>query len=207
MPMEEKEYASKGVAGTGLGLGIAGTALALLSGSGNGNGILGRIFGGNCNNNCENNGCCGGNTPVNRFELNQSQEIAILAERNYTDEKIIEAYKQSVADNKVLSDRMRDQNETTNKALAELDKQTALNKQANDYNFLLVNREFECIKGTINKLSDRVDAITKEVVPLTAICPQPLSGCVPVGFQGHIVPTTPTGETNTVLSAREKPTA
>ena len=36
----EKEYASKGVAGTGLGLGIAGTALGLLNGNGLG-GLLG----------------------------------------------------------------------------------------------------------------------------------------------------------------------
>lgn len=40
----KKEYASKGVAGTGLGLGIAGTALGLMALSGNGRGIFG--FGG-----------------------------------------------------------------------------------------------------------------------------------------------------------------
>ena len=39
-----KEYASKGVAGTGLGLGIAGTALWLLSG-GFGGGLFGNRFG------------------------------------------------------------------------------------------------------------------------------------------------------------------
>jgi hypothetical protein len=38
--VENKDYASKGVAGTGLGLGIAGTALGLL------NGGLGGLFGG-----------------------------------------------------------------------------------------------------------------------------------------------------------------
>lgn len=37
---DKKEYASKGVAGTGLGLGIAGTALWLLSG-----GLGGGLFG------------------------------------------------------------------------------------------------------------------------------------------------------------------
>lgn len=42
---EEKEYASKGVAGTALGLGIAGTALWLLNN--NGGGLFG---GGNCHN-------------------------------------------------------------------------------------------------------------------------------------------------------------
>lgn len=41
---DKKEYASKGVAGTGLGLGIAGTALWLLSG-GFGGGFGGGLFG------------------------------------------------------------------------------------------------------------------------------------------------------------------
>lgn len=41
---KEKDYASKGVAGTGLGLGIAGTALGLLALNGNGRGLFG--FGG-----------------------------------------------------------------------------------------------------------------------------------------------------------------
>lgn len=44
---KEKDYASKGVAGTGLGLGIAGTALGLLALSGNGRGLFG--FGGGAN--------------------------------------------------------------------------------------------------------------------------------------------------------------
>ena len=43
-----KEYASKGVAGTGLGLGIAGTALGLLALGRNG-GLFGGLFGGNSN--------------------------------------------------------------------------------------------------------------------------------------------------------------
>lgn len=44
---KEKDYASKGVAGTGLGLGIAGTALGLMALSGNGRGLFG--FGGGAN--------------------------------------------------------------------------------------------------------------------------------------------------------------
>lgn len=43
------EYASKGVAGTGLGTGIAGLALGILNGANSGNGVLGGLFGGNCN--------------------------------------------------------------------------------------------------------------------------------------------------------------
>lgn len=44
---KEKDYASKGVAGTGLGLGIAGTALGLLALNGNGRGLFG--WGGGAN--------------------------------------------------------------------------------------------------------------------------------------------------------------
>lgn len=43
------EYASKGVAGAGLGTGIAGLTLGVLNGANNGNGLLGGLFGGNCN--------------------------------------------------------------------------------------------------------------------------------------------------------------
>lgn len=58
----EKEYANKGVAGTGLGLGIAGTALGLLNG-----GNLGGILGGGHNQHY-----------VNRYEAEQSARIAEL---------------------------------------------------------------------------------------------------------------------------------
>lgn len=83
------EFASKGVAGTGLGLGIAGTALGVLSGG------LGNLFNG-----WGNNGCCGDNMAVNRYELGQEQTIArlqsdvALRDANiYNDQKMLELYK------------------------------------------------------------------------------------------------------------------
>lgn len=67
---DKKEYASKGVAGTGLGLGIAGTALWLLSG-----GLGGGLFG-----NCA--GLAVTNARVGELE----KEIAVLrATRPYQD--------------------------------------------------------------------------------------------------------------------------
>ena len=83
------EYASKGVAGSGLGLGIAGTALGLLNGGG---GLLNGLVGnGNCN--------CHENMPVNRYELNLTNEIAakdakigLLESNIYTDQKITDTY-------------------------------------------------------------------------------------------------------------------
>lgn len=79
------EFASKGVAGSGLGLGIAGTALGLLNG--NNGGMLGGLFGNNCN-------------MVNHYELNQETRIAdlqaqvALRDANiYNDQKMLEMYK------------------------------------------------------------------------------------------------------------------
>lgn len=64
------EFASKGVAGAGLGLGIAGTALSLM------NGGLGNLAGvGGPQGHAP---MCSESTPVNRFELGQSEKIADL---------------------------------------------------------------------------------------------------------------------------------
>ena len=84
----EKEYASKGVAGSGLGLGIAGTALGLL------NGGLGMLGGWN-----NRSGCCSENMPVTRYDLGREQEIAakdariaLLESTIHTDQKSLELY-------------------------------------------------------------------------------------------------------------------
>ena len=84
----EKEYASKGVAGSGLGLGIAGTALGLL------NGGLGMLGGWN------NHGGCSENMPVTRYELGQESKISELQSQialrdanTYGDQKMLDLYK------------------------------------------------------------------------------------------------------------------
>lgn len=86
MEYENKNYASRGVAGSGLGLGIAGTALGLLN-----NGGLGNLFGGN--------GGCSEDHYVNRYELGLQQELAakdskigLLESNIYTDSKIADVY-------------------------------------------------------------------------------------------------------------------
>lgn len=91
--MEYKEYASKGVAGTGLGLGIAGTALGVL----NGGGALCNLFGGNRVGNAATDmaammavanaapratACtCSEDHTINRYEAGQSARIAELEDR------------------------------------------------------------------------------------------------------------------------------
>lgn len=92
-------------------LGSVGTAgaLGILNGNGCGGGILGNLFGGNCNN----NGC---NTMVNRYELAMQNEIAAkdskiaLLEANiYGDQKLLEVYKYfdgKLAEQAVLNERV-----------------------------------------------------------------------------------------------------
>ncbi len=148
---------------------------------------------------------CSENTLVSRFELGQNLEIANLQAKDYSntsDLKLFEDYTNRIAAEKervngrfetifteLVASRERQQAE-----ICRLDKDMALNKQAMEFGFASANKEFANING-------RLDAITKEVIPLSAICPQPMPACVPVGFQGQVVNTTATGETNTVISA------
>lgn len=80
--------AGKGLAGTALGFGIGGTVLSLL---GNNGGALGNLFGGNASNQA--------------FSQLQAENAMLKAER-FTDEKIKEAYMQSISDNNKLRDEV-----------------------------------------------------------------------------------------------------
>ena len=133
------EFASKGVAGSGLGLGIAGTALGLL------NGGLGNVLG---TNNCG----CSENMNVTRYELSQENRIAqlesqiALRDANiYSDQKLVEVYKD-------LSARINGLEEV-------------VNAQAvyNATNTATIN----CIQGQVAQLF----GLTKLVVPNTSVCP------------------------------------
>lgn len=120
-------------------------------------------------------GCsCSENTPVTRFEMEQSQKIALLEADKYTDQKIIEAYKQSVADNKVLEAQINALTEKNNLAHetiykelvaqreaqlisnAKFDKDIALGRQADFYQ---------------NQLNECRFYTTKKVVAKDDICP------------------------------------
>lgn len=135
-------------------------------------------------------GRCSENTPVTRFEMEQSQRIALLEADKYTDQKIIEAYKQSVADNKALeaqiaalSERNTAAHETIYKELvaqreaqlvanAKFDKDIALGRQADFYQ---------------NQLNECRFYQTKKVVAKSDICPS-----VMPEFNDWTAPTTTT---------------
>ena len=148
------EYASKGVAGSGLGLGIAGTALGLL------NGGLGNILGTGWNG----NGCgCSENTPVNRYELNLTNElaakdgkIALLESNIYTDQKIVDAYTTLNGQINALAAEVR----------ANKDAQNGINLQQAVYNGTNT-AALNCLQGQVAQLY----SLTALRIPNTSICP------------------------------------
>ena len=141
------EFASKGVAGAGLGTGIAGLSLGDLNAMG-GCGALGNLFNGNR--------YCEGDVAVNRYELNLIQEIAskdarigLLEADKYTDQKIVEAYK-----------------DLQGQITAIKDAQTAINTQQAVYNGTNT-ATIACMQSQIAQLL----SLTKLVVPNASVCP------------------------------------
>lgn len=132
--------------------GVAGSGLGLgIAGTALGilNGGLGNILGGwgNCN--------CPENTPVTRYELGmenqiiqKDSEIALLKSNIYTDQKIADVY------------------ERLNLKIGGVE--AAVNAQA-VYNATM-NGTVGCMQNQIAALQ----ALTKTIVPITNVCPQPM---------------------------------
>ena len=155
---------SAGVGGAGLGLGIAGTALGLLNGA-NGNGILGGLFG-------------GGN--VNQTNALMSDLAKEKAER-FAEKTGAEIYNAMFAQYKELAQA------TTN-----IDKRVSALEVAGPLREQLVNQRIDCCCNSMNAglaaLQATVANITKTIVPITSVCPQPMPQ-----YNSFVVPTTDTG--------------
>lgn len=141
-------------------LGTVGTILGSIGTAGvlgNG-GLLGNIFGGNP-------AVCSENMPVNRFELSQENRIARLE----ADKKLLES---TIYTNDKLNDFRNyvDARITTiNTALAN----QAVYNATNDANIVC--------------LTNKVNGITHTVVPISAVCPEPMKL-----YNSWTAPTTPT---------------
>jgi hypothetical protein len=99
MEMENRNFASKGVAGTALGLGAGALGVELLRGG------LGGILGGNC-------GCSEDHT-VNRYEAGLQGKISsletqkmLLEANTYSDAKLLEVYKYFDGENKAIRNEL-----------------------------------------------------------------------------------------------------
>lgn len=151
------EYASKGMAGAGLGLGITGTALGLLNGGTNLLGMHTANTG---------NGVCSENQYVNRYEMTMAQaisskdgEIALLKSERYTDERLVEVYK----------DLNRQINAVKEKIQANRDEQNAVNCQQAVFNGTMTST-VGCLQQQIACLQ----SLTKVVIPKDSVCPEPM---------------------------------
>ena len=145
------DYASKGVAGSGLGLGIAGTALGLLNGNG-----LGGLFG--CGNNCAVNNMAGNAMVATLAE--KDAEIGQLRAEKYTNDKLGETYiALNNQINKVAGD-LATLSLNNERRIAGLEGQVSCLAQATN----------TAIAGINNTLG----TITKTVVPIGAVRPEPM---------------------------------
>lgn len=177
------EFASKGVAGSGLGLGIAGTALGLLNANGNG-GLLGGLLGGGYQN-------AQAGMALNAL-AEKDAKIAELTAMRYSDNQDAAVYKQTLADNKTLRDEMyayitpiAQESAANRERVAVLEAQQKCEIEKALLREQIVTQKIDrvasdCACGLNNLATEvgclkaRVNAITKEVVPLGAICPQPM---------------------------------
>lgn len=187
------DYASKGVAGTGLGLGIAGTALSLLAN--NGCGLLGNLFGGNCNN---------GRVAEVQYVSQLQAENARLKAENYSDKVAKETYIQALADNKSLRDELyayikplADEAANNRVNIATLQSELKCCCEKNDLKDeilkskiselgLALNNKVDRLDQIIACISGKVNDITQTIIPKTAVCPEPMSR-----YNSWTAPTTP----------------
>lgn len=170
------EFASKGVAGTGLGLGVAGTALGVLNSSANGNGLLGGLFGGNCN---------GGQVSA------LQSEVAMLKAEKYSDKNTADVYSAVRSEYKDLVEKwitpLSDEACRNRERIAVLETQVKCDNEKALLREQLVREQLsrridQCCcetNGRLNDLNTRVfgigrtlDSITSTVIPRTAICPE-----------------------------------
>lgn len=117
---------------------------------------------------------CSENTPVSRFEMEQSQRIALLESDKYTDQKILDAYKQSVADNAAIKAELAAVVAANNAAHETIYKELVAQREAQ----LVTNAKFDkdiALNAQAayfqNQLNQCQYYQTKKVVGASDICP------------------------------------
>jgi hypothetical protein len=140
----EKDFASKGVAGTALGLGAGALGVQLL------NGGLGGLFGGRMG-----EVCCHEDHHVNRYEASQSARIAELE----TEIKLRDANVYTLGEMGKLRDYVDKKFDAVNTQLCQ---QAVINSQ--------ITANIGCMQGQIAVLN----GLTKTVIPITSVCPEPM---------------------------------
>lgn len=129
----------------------------------------GNFMGGWNRNGCNGEGCCSENTMVNRYELNMARENdslkaenALLRADKYTDQKIVEAYKDLQGQIKDVAAEVR----------ANKDAQNAINLQQATYN-ATATANIGCIGQQVAQLQ----SMFQLVVPSNKVCDTCCNGC------------------------------
>jgi hypothetical protein len=142
---DERKYERRGLAGTALGLAAGALGVNLV------NGGLGNILGG-CTGNC--NYGCNENMLVNRYEAQQQARIAELE----TEVKLRDSYTFTMGEMGKFRDYVDSKFSTFEKELCDQKVYNATNTAT-----------IGCIANQVNQLM----ALTKIVIPITNVCPQP----------------------------------
>ena len=166
---------SSGVAKAGLTLGIIGTALASGVMGNGGLNVGGGLLGGGC---------------ANTIAALEST-VAELKAMRYTDYVGMDLYKNIVQTAKEEDAKIGAVQKELLQYVIELDKQTALNKQASDYQFMIMNNKIDCCCDKANmtaEFNQKINALADASIlsyvnstfipgtlklPITSICPQP----------------------------------
>jgi hypothetical protein len=185
----EKNVASQALGGTSLGLAIPGTIA--LANQVLGGGLLNGVFGGA-------GSCAGGTVSDTRTIGLLESELAKEKAERYADSIGIAAFKEA----KIMFEKAQDtssanfkevvqgfiaQNEINAKEFARLDKEVALNKQASEYNFAILNNKIDCCGRELRCYVDGTFVPGKLVMPKDNICPE-----VMARYNSWTAPTTTT---------------
>lgn len=171
------EFASRGVAGSALGLGIAGLSVGLLNNGGNG--ILGNLFG----NNCQQNVVSGLQSEISQLKAEKYSDRSIAdvytALRNETQalgdrllEKYINPIAVEVSQIQVRDATMQEQIKCLQKT-QELENRLIRSELNNriDQCCCQANNGLTMLNSAVAQLQQTVGAITSTIIPQTVICP------------------------------------
>lgn len=150
-----QHVASQGVGTAGLTLGIIGTSLAALNGA-NGGGLLSGLFNGGGSYNQD-------SRLISALEAELTKERA----KNYSDQGDLAVYNALFNQYKELSAMS-----------TSLDKRVSAIEVASPLREQLLQQQISCCcnsaNAAISALQQTVQGITKTVIPITAVCPQPM---------------------------------
>lgn len=194
-------YASNSKANTGVALGSVGLGLGVLNTLTNGYGLLGGLFGNRATSGAE-----------LQYVSSLQAENAMLKSENYSDKVARETYSQTINDNRILRDEMYAfikplaEEAANNKVnIAVLQEQQKCSQEKADLReqivigkinelalttkgrFESLDNTIACLAGDVARNTARINNITKEVIPLDALCPEAMPR-----YNSWVAPTTTT---------------